>query len=354
MRLSSSLARPPILQSHQAEREGSIFANLALFRSTCRVIRSQNDDPRDGGAGDVAGCQAKTIDASSDSGPTTEIEVLYASFIKEIPGVEGEGHGGGKYVSGLILNNHQEGEKIALHFRRKQAGDNAKLASYFNYLYGCIRFVNGMVSHLSTSRTDFRPSISVSITALGELCDMTLLVIAQSLAIPHGVSGIWGTHYLKSGGEVEAKMLQQRWCKSDIERIRQSFNGLATRHFLSHLEKSPAQKYNHDACGLQMCKAGQIYSKTYTLTHTPNCGGCEIIGVDQQEVKDVLTDTDNDFPVLRLDLDDSSGDRAVNFHVEAYAKDKPYIALSHVRAPFSAVHVSSLSMVTKRRCGPMA
>ncbi len=108
-----------------------------------------------------------------------------------------------------------------------------------------------LVSHLNTSRVDFRQSISVTISALGEACVSLLQFLATQHELPNIGAGIWDTNYLKIDGKVEREMLKKGWCKSDIERIRQSFSGLATRHFLSNMEKPKGN--SHDSCSLQMC-----------------------------------------------------------------------------------------------------
>ncbi|KAK0701904.1 hypothetical protein B0T26DRAFT_682002 [Lasiosphaeria miniovina] len=127
-------------------------------------------------------------------------------------------------------------------------------------------------------------------------------------------------------------MLNKEWCRSDIERIRQSFYGLATRHFLSHLQKP--RTFSHSSCSVQMCSAAQINTSTYALTHVKDCAGCDIIGIDQEDVKSILKSSSSAdaFPVLRFDFSENGDGKVVRIHVEMYNADKPYVALSHVWA----------------------
>ncbi|KAK3374325.1 hypothetical protein B0T24DRAFT_704698 [Lasiosphaeria ovina] len=270
-----------------------------------------------------------------DPDRSVEIERLYTIFVKATPRPAGHDYDAQEsIISGAPLHDQKEYQRIVSHLMRSlvDAKDSGASRHYLDYLYESLRFTAGLISSLNVSPTDFRSSIAVSVSALGEVCVSSLHWLAQRFEIPRFSGGIWGSHYLKADGDVEKEMLNKEWCRSDIERIRQSFYGLATRHFLSHLQKP--KTFSHSSCSVQMCSAAQINASTYALTHVKDCAGCDTIGIDQEDVKSILKSSASTdaFPVLRFELSENGDGKVVRIHVEMYNADKPYVALSHVWA----------------------
>lgn len=299
-----------------------------LFFGLLAELWGLNDEPTPDGS--ARHPEAIPSHPNKDAG----IQSLYAKFLKPTAEVEGVGQEAYQYyISGAILDEPAEGEEVQRHFTEKLDGGTdvgkARFAKYLDYLNECLKFVNSFVSHLDTNKTNFPPPISVSISALGEVLVSALQVLTRLHKLPSITTAAWGTSYLQMGGKVEREMLERGWCRSDIERIRQSFDGLATRHFLSNMEKPGGR--HHGSCSVQICNAAQIDSN-YVLAHDESCSGCDIIGIDQEEVKAILNVEESEaFPLLRLELGGVGDGRVVKIHVERYDENKPYVALSHVR-----------------------
>ncbi|KLU85489.1 hypothetical protein MAPG_04512 [Magnaporthiopsis poae ATCC 64411] len=297
-----------------------------LFFGLLAELYGLNDEPTSGGS---AHPEAIPSHPDKDAG----IRSLYARCIRPTAEVEGDGQKAYKYyISGAILNEPAGGEEVQRHFTEKLDGlGRARFTKYLDYLEECLQFVNCFVSHFDTNKTGFPPPISVSISALGEAFVSELKVLTRLHKLPRIMTGTWGASYLQMGGKVEREMLERGWCKSDIERIRQSVDGLATRNFLSNIEKP--EGCHHDSCSVRICNAAQIDDSNYALAHDESCSGCDVIGIDQEEVKAILNVEESEaFPLLRLELGGVGDGRVAKIHVERYDENKPYVALSHVWA----------------------
>jgi hypothetical protein len=185
----------------------------------------------------------------------------------------------------------------------------------------------------------------ISIAGLGELFTNALnlglksKVFDVSLPTPIGIS--WRLTYLEAKGSVEAQMIDANWCRSDVERIRQLYQGLSTQHFLSHLGKAPSG-LSHASCSFQRCEAAQIKKGTYVLSHAEGCKSCEVLGVDETEVKNILLHGES-FPILRIEAASGNG-IGLEIRVEEYTSDKPYVAISHVGHSFMLLCLLSITV----------
>jgi hypothetical protein len=193
----------------------------------------------------------------------------------------------------------------------------------------CIRFTWEL---LSSIYSDYDRSIKFSIGALCELITSSLSIGVVRLsvggfsvefsAVPHAP---WMLKYLAPGSQLEQDMLESGWCISEIERIRQGSNRLATAHYLSRLDHSVPSR-NHSSCTKIMCKAFQINMATYELSHATSGCECPEYPIKVDDVQNILRNTEF-YPILRFDYAD---DGHVGLAVEEYRPGLQYIALSHV------------------------
>jgi Heterokaryon incompatibility protein (HET) len=194
-----------------------------------------------------------------------------------------------------------------------------------SHLSECLRFTCVM---LNSIHSEFDDNIKYSIAALGELFPNTINTLRSIWKIDIPLLGYpWAKGFLRSEGEIEAKMIDTGWCLSDIERARFAYTGLNTVHLLSRL-KRPLPLRKHDKCTRDRCEAFQIDPKSYTLSHSQAGCSCSEIGVDIQAVLSILNGTDS-YPVLSITVPEQ-GYNGVKISVEKYRQDLPYVALSHV------------------------
>lgn len=194
-----------------------------------------------------------------------------------------------------------------------------------SHLSECLRFTCVM---LNSIHSEFDDNIKYSIAALGELFSNVINTLRSIWKIDIPLLGYpWAKGFLRSEGEIEAKMIDAGWCLSDIERARFAYTGLNTVHLLSRL-KRPLPLRKHDKCTRDRCEAFQIDLKSYTLSHSQAGCSCSEIGVDIQAVLSILNGTDS-YPVLSITVPEQ-GYNGVKISVEKHRQDLPYVALSHV------------------------
>jgi hypothetical protein len=255
-----------------------------------------------------------------------ELDRLYQDFIVEEDGKQ--------YVCGSKLLDPTIGDLLAGRWVAYPGGIEARL----EYLGDCVSFAYSMVGpYRAAERLD--PAIHYSICALGEIC--TTAIGTPGPVLP------WGMDYLQPGGAVEAGMLQNGWCKSDLSRIRRVYPRLNTQYYLSCMQKQGSPR-SHVDCSQNRCVAAQIIPGEYKLSHATDGCACGTIGIDIGEVTRILRDTKS-FPILTINTKDDHVDN-LTIQVEEYVPEKPYVALSHVRPPFKNSFPNTYSF----RSGPMA
>ena len=205
----------------------------------------------------------------------------------------------------------------------------APLASRLDHLLECLRLAYNMMNAI---HSDFDDEIRFSIAALAEVISTAIWTACTVLA-PAGtprpdVARLvfpWYRLFLRPGGGLELDMIAHGWCPSEIERIRQLYQGLATMHFLSRLDRAIPGR-DHSVCDKVMCNAFQIDMDTYQLSHASDGCSCPEYEINVSDVERVLGEPES-FPVLRFDQCGSGG---IVMKVEKYQPGMKYIALSHV------------------------
>lgn len=128
--------------------------------------------------------------------------------------------------------------------RVRLAGD---IAPRFHYLHACL---TRSVLIINTCFHQLVFSIRYSMAGLGEIF-MTTLYAASHLVTPKIVLPAarfnWFRDYLKAGGDVEKQMLGVGWCPSEIEQLRNLFQGVSSLHYVTRL-RSRTEPGDHLDC----------------------------------------------------------------------------------------------------------
>lgn len=192
------------------------------------------------------------------------------------------------------------------------------------YIVRCLHYA--MVT-IHSIQENVDHTVRYSIAALGELFS-TGIYAGASLSQPKmelpilGMS--WHRDYIRPGGVVEAKMLNNGWCPSEIEKIRSQLQGLFTMHYTSQLKK-PKPWLDHSKCARSFCRAFHIDIDTYKPAHVEENCACELIEADPTMVEGILRNSDS-FPVVTVR--GVSDDMTIC--VERFEEGVSYVALSHV------------------------
>ncbi|KAG5932121.1 hypothetical protein E4U53_001468 [Claviceps sorghi] len=204
-----------------------------------------------------------------------------------------------------------------------------------SYLCHCLQYGSVLLSSIDENVDH---NVRYSIAALGEFFT-TELYASATLSRPVirlpvlGYS--WNRNYLRAGGGVEALMLQNGWCPSEVDKIRSQVQGLHTMHYTSRLKKA-LPWLDHSRCSSSVCCAFQLDLATYTPAHASEGCTCALLDADESVVSAILTNSDS-YPVIRVE-NYATGDLGdVEVHVEAYRGDISYIALSHASSPEGAL-----------------
>ena len=179
---------------------------------------------------------------------------------------------------------------------------------------------------------DFDTTIKFSIAAMAEIISMAAHYATTKPRFKELVGGanigsfVFGRYhsYLDAKGNVVARMVQAGWCPSDIEKLRRTYGGLGTLHYISGLSRPEAR--DHSSCNETSCTSYQIDLTTYQLSHAATGCTCPEFEVNIADVQKVLRNTTT-FPVLRF----SRTDKGVDLVVQEYQEGTEYVALSHVR-----------------------
>jgi hypothetical protein len=212
-----------------------------------------------------------------------------------------------------------------------------KLESRIKYLQKCLRMTWTMLHSVQSQQkpSDTEPSleeadcIRFSIAALGELLSAGLMagfILFKKIPM-QSYPAAWSRDYLRPGGPASDRMMGNGWCPSDIERLRQQFNGLNSVHYLSWLSK-PSRERGHVDCTASRCVAFQI-GEDYETKHCNDDCKCNLMGLEiKEDVIRCLKET-NSFPVLRLEPAENS-EHGVRLVVETFTEGMPFVAISHV------------------------
>ncbi|KAJ6789168.1 hypothetical protein PWT90_03292 [Aphanocladium album] len=206
---------------------------------------------------------------------------------------------------------------------------SGELGPRFHYLHWCL-IRSMLIINNCCNQLDY--SVHYSIAGLGELF-MTKLYAESHLTNPRifmpAASFNWFRHYLRADGDVEKQMLHLGWCPSQIEKIRNYFQGIASLHYIARLHPR-TKREAHVNCSTYSCQAFQIDISKYKPRHTsPNCQ-CEDLCVDETELIRILR-TSGSYPVLKVDTGDDETTPA-RITLETYEPGINYVALSHVWA----------------------
>lgn len=192
------------------------------------------------------------------------------------------------------------------------------------YLSECLDLTMTMINEKFAG---IAPSTSTPIKALGEVLNLILSHVSSSIDSQMSVTQKpWASRYFERNPAAQARMLEAGWCPSDIERTSELYQGLTTQHFISYLKSSEPRR-NHASCSRQRCRAAQIISSEYKLSHAR--GECEGTCTEIKVGLAGFSWTSEPFPVLRVKgADRELGGMTISY--EPYRKDQPYIAISHV------------------------
>ncbi|OAA76702.1 HET domain protein [Akanthomyces lecanii RCEF 1005] len=191
-----------------------------------------------------------------------------------------------------------------------------ELAPRFHHLHGCLtRSV--LIINNCFHQLDF--SIRYSMAGLGELF-MTTLYASSHFVTPKIVlpsAGFnWFRDYLKAGGNVEKQMLGVGWCPSEIEKLRNLFQGVSSLHYVTRL-RPRTEPGDHVDCTDYACRAFQIDIAKYKPRHVTQGCQCDDVQVDESELIQILRRTKS-YPVLKIDTGTTDGAETVNITMETY------------------------------------
>ncbi|AEO64793.1 uncharacterized protein THITE_2086288 [Thermothielavioides terrestris NRRL 8126] len=252
-----------------------------------------------------------------------EIESLYQDFVV----VDEDGR---RFISGGKLLEPGMGSHLMDRFKQTRQG----VAHRAKYLHDCLQFTCAMLH--TGIHTDFDRDVLYSIAALGELFCTSFVTAANFGLLPNGLPHFslpWSQNYLKPRGELEKHMLENGWCKSEIEKLRWVYQGLGTQHFLSRMRKEEPHG-DHTGCSADGCVAFQL-DETYRPRHATAGCACAFIGAEHVNTVQTILKTTKGYPVLRFDtvIDPGSVDGLrAELTVEEYSDEVPYVAISHVWA----------------------
>jgi hypothetical protein len=230
-----------------------------------------------------------------------------------------------------------DGEKVLellVPFLTALADGKDEVVSRLGHLRACLYLTYQMINVINS---EFDDTVRFAIAALGEVLSTAAHTAVTSSDAkkrpvqhsPLGFSLPWHRLFMAEGGEVEALMLAVGWCASEIERIRHSYQGLGSMHFMSRLSRMETG-LDHSSCTKALCKAFQIDLSSYKLSHAEKDCQCAEYEVNIQDIQHVLRNSKS-YPILRFEKSD---DGKVDLAVEEYAPGGvEYIALSHVRHP---------------------
>ncbi|KAG5928511.1 hypothetical protein E4U42_000494 [Claviceps africana] len=192
-----------------------------------------------------------------------------------------------------------------------------------SYLCHCLQYCSVLLSSIDENVDH---NVRYSIAALGEFFT-TGLYASATLSRPiirlPVLGYFWNRNYLRDGDGVEALMLQNGWCPSEVDKIRSQVQGLHTMHYTSRLKKA-LPWLDHSRCSRSVCCAFQLHLATYTPAHASEPCACALLDVDESVVSATLAHSDS-YPVIRVE-NYATGDLSdVEVHVEAYRGDVPYV-----------------------------
>ncbi|OAA60851.1 HET domain protein [Cordyceps fumosorosea ARSEF 2679] len=210
--------------------------------------------------------------------------------------------------------------------RVKLAGE---LAPRFHYLHACLTRSVQVVNN-TFNQLDY--AIRYSVAGLGELF-MTNIYASSHLVTPRIVlptsSFNWFRDYLRAGNDVEKHMLSVGWCPSEVEKLRNLFQGVASLHYVTRL-RPRTRPGDHVRCANYACRAFQIDIEQYKPRHAMEGCQCDDVHVDEAELVRALRGTTS-YPVLKIDIG-PDGAGPANVTLETYRPGVNYVALSHVWA----------------------
>lgn len=218
--------------------------------------------------------------------------------------------------------------KIEIFAERVQLA--GELAPRFHYLHGCLtRSV--LIINNSSQQLDF--SVRYSMAGLGELFMTTLYArshfVTPKIVLPSAGFN-WFRDYLKADGNVEKQMLAVGWCPSEIEKLRNLFQGVSSLHYVTRL-RPRTEPDDHVDCTHYACRAFQIDIEKYKPRHVTEGCRCDDVHVDETELLQVLKSSDS-YPVLKIGMETTDSAETVHITMETYEPGMKYVALSHVWA----------------------
>lgn len=267
-----------------------------------------------------------------------EIGSIYEKFV--VADEEGR-----RFISGGKLLEPRWGSHLMDRFKETRQG----LAHRAKYLHDCLQFTCTMLH--TAIHTDFDRDVLYSIGALGELFCTSFVTAANLGLLPTGLPHFglpWHQNYLKPRGDLEKHMLENGWCKSEIEKLRWVYQGLGTQHFLSRMKKEERHR-DHTRCSANGCVAFQL-DETYRPLHVTAGCTCAFVGAEHVDTVQRILKTTKGYPVLRVDMVRDPGgvdESRPEVTVEEYSDGVPYVAISHVSTALTP-YLPKASMLINR------
>ena len=252
---------------------------------------------------------------------------------------------GVRYLTGAALLEPE----LALRIMGRLKAAKPDVTHRIKYLHRCLVFTAHMLAN--GIHTAFDPCIRHSISALGELFSTAMATAITFGRLPKTgtVFGFtWSSQYIQSGDAIELTMLENGWCRSEIEKIKYLYHGLGTQHFLSQMKKEEPYR-DHSACPTDGCIAFQLDMADYQPSHARGNCECDLVFVDRAAVDTILKNS-NTFPLIRIThSSDASSEQDFTMEIEKYEKGVPYVAISHVKQSQSMIVPWSNSRLLARK-----
>lgn len=258
----------------------------------------------------------RIVDADTSK---AEIDALYRDYVEE--------EGDVKYLTGAKILQPQSAILIMTRLRLAKPSIEHRI----RHLHRCLTFTCFLLN--TAIHTEFDLAIKTSIAALGDLLATGFSTATSLKRIPDAqvhFGFAWAAKYLEGASDLERHMLDNGWCRSEVEKIRSVNQGLGTQHFLSRMRKGGLRR-DHTSCSKDGCVAFQLNLETYRPCHAQEGCDCELKFVDEPEVQRILKETTT-FPVIRVEIRSGpdAPDAALEMKVEPHTVGVPYVAISHV------------------------
>jgi hypothetical protein len=189
--------------------------------------------------------------------------------------------------------------------------------------------INDRMRHLEILRTTPKPNINYD-SPKGRVWSVDVELFMSGRRIRSGVTNDIG-NLRRKNDEITHQMLQNGWCESTIQLLRQALHvpGLHLAMLLLGPSVTLSQRRNHKSCSVTQCNGLQVDERTYRPAHdSEKClRGCDSVRTDSSSLDRVIKDSKGEVvPRIALPSDEQF---PLDLRIE---DDGPYIAVSHVWA----------------------